>query len=371
MRTTTVVVTALLAGLGGLPAGAQAQSGAEPPAISMWVSTIKPDGAAGSRSGGSLDFVVGKQGTHYLFAGSLTREDSTVCGGGQAQDGVKSLQTLLGEFQHVWQISATAVKVADGRFFFDLDWKRYAHGGSDRPVGSGRQQLALTDGQRHVIDLLHAGAAAPCVSVVVDIGVQEREDPAVADEALDYDLWLVHTDPAGRKRTHRVVLTGLHGARMPFAFPSLRFEVPRLLADQYNLEVVARIGGEIRGRLNADGTVWLELSTTRRDTIERRGDEPIRWMPGGSGRKLLTLRPGEAVEVEIPVGGGTMGTRAREQAAEGSTTAVAGGLRGGTGGAAAAPSGPVLLRGNSYVVNFGPFFEGHRVTLIIQAKRQE
>lgn len=173
-------------------------------------------------------------------------------------------------------------------------------------------------------------------------------------------------DANGRKQTRRAALTGLHGSRIPFTFAALKFAAPKLAADQYEFDVVLRVMGELRGRVKNDGTLEVELWTRRRNSLERRAGESPAMVPGGSGRKVLSLKPGEAVEVEIPVAGGTMGSRLREQAQP--SSGVSGGLRGA--GSGTPPTEPFVLRGNSYVVNFKPFFDGHRVTLIVQARRQ-
>jgi hypothetical protein len=330
-------------------------------------------GPAGNRQGwasGSNDFVIGQRKTHYFFAGDVMRENA--CSAGQARDGVKSLEALVNENEHVWQVHTTAVEQKDGRFVFDLEWNRYAHASGSRPVLSNRQRLELADGQRHVLDLLHVAAGSYCASVVVDLEVRLREDPARVDEPIQYDLWLVHTDAAGRRQTRHAVMTGLHGQQVPFAFGALRFETPRLTDTQYDFEVVTRVTGDIRGRLHSDGTLQVELASRRHDLLQRRGEDPLTAIPGGAGRKVLTVKPGEAVEIELPVSGGTMGSRLSEQAQPLSGAVgfgAGGGLRGNVSGTP--PTEPFLIRGNSYVVNFGPFFEGHRVTLIVQAKRQE
>lgn len=370
MRMSTTLATAMAMTLAAaLPAQAQAEANLAPQ-IEMTAASIGPGGNRQGSASGSNDFVIGQRATHYLFAGSVVRGQS-VCGAGQASDGVKALGILVSEHHHVWQISTTAVKQDDGRFVFDLEWNRYAHASGTRPIISHRQRLQLADGQRHVLDLLHAPADAPCASVVVDLQMHIREDPARADEAMQYDLWLVHTDAAGRKQTRHAVLTGLHGQPVPFAFGALRFETPQLTANQYDFEVVTRVAGDIRGRLLPDGSLEIELASRRRDTLERRGAEPWTTIPGRAGWKALRLKPGEAVEIELPVAGGTMGSRLSEQAEpfSGTIGATAGGPRGS--GAGTPPTEPFLIRGNSYVVNFGPFFEGHRVTVIVQARRQE
>jgi hypothetical protein len=205
--------------------------------------------------------------------------------------------------------------------------------------------------------------------VVVDLDVRLREDPAKADEALQYDLWLVHTDASGAKQTRHAVMTGLHGERVPFRFGAIRFEAPRLAAHQYDFDVALRVMGDIVGRIGQNGRLDIELETRRRDSLDRRGSARQTAFPGGTGRKVLSLAPGEAVEIEIPVAGGTMGSRMSDQSQPLSGAVRMGGLRGS--GSGTSPTEPFLIRGNSYVVNFKPFYQGHRVTLIVQAKRHE
>jgi hypothetical protein len=57
-------------------------------------------------------------------------------------------------------------------------------------------------------------------------------------------------------------------------------------------------------------------------------------------------------------------------AAAGKGTRMAMGLRGGGGAGTPAPrTEPFAIVDGRYTVRFGPFFEGHRLTLIVQARK--
>lgn len=220
---------------------------------------------------------------------------------GSADGTVATLDTLLARAAYVWRVTLTGVSYEAGRQTFDLDWARYAAASGTVPVASGKQRLTLDQDQTYPIDLLH-NTSTDCrtASVVVQVTASVREDAARSDAVLHYDLWLVRHDASGRKQTQHFVMTGRQGAAVPFAFAALRADIPRVQSDQYDFELVTSVAGQLRGRVQPDGQVSVELTTSRQDRLQRRGAEDPSPSGFGAGRKILDVKAGEAVEIELP-----------------------------------------------------------------------
>jgi hypothetical protein len=221
-----------------------------------------------------------------------------------------------------------------------------------------------------VLDLVHAGGDANGChvgSVLVEVTADVRDDPAFADRLLLYDLWLVHTDPAGRKRSQHVVMNGLHGMEVPFAFSPMRLPVPKLAPDQYGFDVASRVSGTLRGRMTSEGRIELESAVALRSGLERVGTTSETPLGGdtGNGRKMLSLTPGETVAIQLPLSGGAI---ARATPGSGGLTGSSAGARQGSGAAAGAP---VTLNGGTLRVNFDSFFEGHDLSVLIRAREAD
>jgi hypothetical protein len=317
----------------------------------------------------------GQADSTYLFAGlslsgaqTLAVPDGTesLCSAGASEVGARALDDLITQHLHVWKVTSRAVGVTERGFSFDVEWVRYASATGTRPVTSGRATLVLAEGQRHVLDLVHASGASPqcdAGSVVLDAEARIQEDPAFADRAIQYDLWLVHTDPSGERRTSHVVQTGLHGVQLPFAFSPVRLPVLPSASTQPAFDAVVRINGHLRGRVRRDGAIVVELMTGRRAAIERRSANRVALVPeGGEGRKLIQLAQGETLEIELPALTG------------GATTIVdgsRGGLSGRVGATSLGPGGPsdaTSLADGKLTVSFTRMFEGHKLSILLRAR---
>jgi hypothetical protein len=197
--------------------------------------------------------------------------------------------------------------------------------------------------------------------VVLDVEARVKEDSTLSDRAIRYDLWLVHTDPGGTRRTSHRIQTGLHGMQLPFAFPPVRLPVPANASPQIEFDAAVRINGQVRGRVRRDGTIVVELTTGRRATLEQRGTDRVALPEAGQGRKVLQLAQGETIEIELPTLTG------------GATTVV--GAGGAVSGRAASsfvgPGGPpdaVSVVDGKLTVSFTRLFEGHKLSILLRAQ---
>jgi hypothetical protein len=359
------MATAVL--LGGLtaPVAAQSAPGVEP-MLAVTARSFNADGSAGAGAGGNDPFVVGKSTTHYLHAGRSGQDG--LCGLGSSDGSVRGLDDLLTTAAHVWKVTTTGVKYEAGRQTFDLEWARYAARSGAVPVVLRKQRLTLAQAQTYTLDLLHnTNPDCRTASIVLEIEAGAREDPALANTVLHYDVWLVRRDASGKKETHQFVLTGKQGAAVPFAFAPLVGEVPKLQANQYDFSVQTRVSGELRGRIGANGRLSLELTTRRQDRLYHPAQAPSSNPLLGAGRKVLDVGEGEVVEIELPARSGYMDAYASAaDAAQGKGTLS----RVGAGQGVPASSLPaVSLQNGRVVVSFGPYFANERVSLIVQARK--
>lgn len=373
MRTISLSLPLLLA----MAAAAFPQSAGEA-VLDISVRTMPRDGTPSrTRAWDTNDLAKGQADSTYLFAGSppgarigpSTVPDSAefLCSAGASEVDSASLEDLVSRHLHVWKITSRAAGVTERGFAFDVQWVRYANASGTRPVASGRSTLILTEGQRHVIDLVHATtASSQCDtgSVVLDVEARVRDDSALADRAIRYDLWLVHTDPSGEKHTSHVVQTGLHGMLLPFAFSPVRLPVGSGASPQAAFEAAVRVNGHLRGRIRGDGALVLELMTGRQAALEQRGARRATLPQLGEGRKVLRLAQGETVAIELPALTGGATSVVNADAAGGGLSARAGATWLGPGGQTDAAS----LADGKLTVSFTRLFEGHKLSILLRAQ---
>jgi hypothetical protein len=255
-----------------------------------------------------------------------------------------------------------------------MEWQRFDRGSTAAAVSS-KGRMTLADGQTQALDLVHGAATAPChtPAVILELRASTREDPALADTVLQYDMWLVRQDRFGKKETRHLMLSGVQGGAPAFHFPPLVTPVTRLQPDQYDFKVATRVSGTVRGRLTHDGRVSVELETHRSDRVERVPSSSLAAPRSAGGRKVLTGTLGEAIEIELPPAAGSSSTFASAKS-EADARAQRG--RGTATGNPLAPDArgtvePVLIGNGRLVVNYAPFFEGERVSVIVQVRKAD
>ena len=330
------------------------------PQLSVNARMIHADGSRGSATASPHPMVAAQGVTSYIFA----TED--LCGLGASSDGTPQTDRSGSARGHVWKVTRTGVSHVNGTLTFDLDWTRY-DGGAAAPGASARQRITLKEGSTYALDMLRAGVPGRCNagSVIVEIEADTIEAPAFADSVLTYDVWITHQDHTGKKQTKHLVISAKHGKSADFDFAPFRFDVPKLAPEQYDLDLVTRVMGVIKGRLRDDGKVNVDLETRRMDRLERT-DDPKPLAPRAGGRKSLELVPGETVEIELPQSSGVNAHAASPQS-KGITGSAGIGAR----GSGPAPGPAVTLKDGAIVVNVKEFFEGDRFSVLIRVRKDE
>ena len=354
-RSLLLVSAALLAG----PAAAGAD---QVPQLSVNARMLHADGSAGGSTSNPHPMVVGQSVTNYLFA------SENLCGLGSANEETVKLNAARKDQPrgHVWKVTRTGISHVNGMLTFDLDWTRYDDG-SALPSASAKQQLTLNEGTSYPIDLLRAATPGSCKAgaVVVEVVASAIEAPAFADTVLQYDLWVTHQNATGQKQTRHLAVSAKQGAAGAFEFAPFRFDIPKMTVDQYDLDLVTRVVGAIKGRLRENGKVDIDLETRRIDRLERPAEPPAA-TPRLGGRKTLELQLGETVEIQLPALSGYVAHAASPQSPR-LTGQVGIGARSNT---PPPPSAAVALKNGAIVVSFKEFFDGDTFSVLVRVRKE-
>jgi hypothetical protein len=342
----------------GLAASGRAHAD-QVPQLSVNARMIHANGSPGSSSASPHPMVVGQGVTSYVFA------SESLCGVGAARDG--KLDDVLKDQTrgYLWKVTRTGVSHVNGLLTFDLEWSRYDDG-SPISSASAKQRLTLNEGTSYPIDMLRAASPGTCTAgaVILEIAASAIEAPAFADTVLQYDLWVTHQDGTGRKQTRHFVVSAKQGTAGAFEFPPFRFGIPRLTVDQYDLDLVTRVIGSIKGRLRENGTVDVELETRRVDRLEM-ANENKPAMARAGGRKTMTLRLDETVEVELPNGSGFSARGASPQ-----TPTVSGKVGIAPRTTTMSSASAVALKDGMIIVSFREFFDDDRFSVLVRVRKE-
>jgi hypothetical protein len=337
------------------------------PEVRVQLSTISATGGMVGWTGGTDRFVIGEAFTTHLASGDLSTGNPSICTAAAYSN--KTVDDLLTEYAHVWQVRITPLDYSAGRETMRVEWARFEKGIAIRPAFGGRLELTLDEGERHVLDLLHGDPATNgcnASAALLELGAAFKEDPAYADVMLKYELWLVHTTSTGATVTRQFMTMAQQGSTSRYGFTPVRFELPALAGSDRAFDVSMSVRGTLTGRLRADGRVTLELDTARSDGLGARGAAPSARGGRGEGQKTIDVGLGETIEIRIPPGSGWAGAAARRGQ----------GLSGG-GRASRPPSRderptqPVTVVNGSVRVNYPLFFKGHSTSLILKVTRVE
>jgi hypothetical protein len=117
------------------------------------------------------------------------------------------------------------------------------------------------------------------------------------------------------------------------------------------------------------GLIDLEIDLSRGDRLERREGRRDPSRGGyGMGRKVLQLTAEQAIEIELPAPFGFHGELASPSGADAVRRSVAAVRAARPGDPLATPTQPLSIVDGGLVVSFKPYFEGHRLSVVLQAK---
>jgi hypothetical protein len=249
---------------------------------------------------GSRDPALGRA-AHLCIGGAASYTDS---------------DTAAKEFLHTWVARTKLREAALDHIDLEVDWERHDTDakGVSKIVAGDRRLITLAEGERHLLDFIddpHARDRGGCSrNVVVEATAAVEEDPALADQVIEYDMWLVDEPPHGgrsQRTTRRWQATGRQGEHLEYSFPSVNWSASQGPSDSKGAAV--NVWGEIRGRVRRDGTLAIRLYAARSIMGPNGG-------VGDAGEKLVRVGPGETVSLELPadqtyqiMGGGVLDPR--------------------------------------------------------------
>lgn len=305
----------------------------------------------GSSQTGSGDAVLAPGERKAVYLAATPGLCSALAGGGST---FESLRADLGDWvQHLWWAEVELLASGLDNLRLRVDWERHdRRDGEFVRVNHGARELALEEGQRHMIDFIpepRRDEGQLCYqNVLVEITAAVLEDPQLANEALRYDLWFVDDAPEG-ERTARLTAIGKQGEPVAFRFEPLRWEVGEdVFDDGADAHVVLEASAAIRGRLRRDGSIDVQLDATRWMGVAPEG-EPRSGGIGDGGRKLFAVAPGESVKMVLPPPG----------------SAASHGWRVSGAGRVVPPGRGIELTPDEFRVRWAEFFEGHEMSLLL------
>jgi hypothetical protein len=199
-----------------------------------------------------------------------------------------------------WRVEGRLVEQRQSGAVVDLRWQRVVRQPDiyGDPLDVARR-VYLAEGAPVTLDFVHLNPARfsdGCESIAVTIEYAVSPAPQVANEAIEYDMWLLQTDGAGSPREYRFRTAGMNGERIQFTYPSAFYDLdgnPVTRGEGRRIEMV--VNGSIRGWLREDGSIDVTVSSAR-----FYWGVPRSIGTGGGGAKQLTLGAGETVEFELP-----------------------------------------------------------------------
>jgi hypothetical protein len=356
----------------GLAAPGIAQETGTQAMLFVEIRALPSDGAPARNAAISRVAKIGEVATTYVHAGRIEDPEGTLCSmraaGATPQLTERDKKGMEGA-AYVWKVTTTTAAFESGRLTVDVDWQRF-DGGGETPTLSRKQRIILDEHRAYPLDFVR-GSTPYCPAAVLELSSVLREDPTFADTVFRYDLWLVRHDKSGRKETRQLILSGVHGGSAEFQFAPLTSPVSKLQPDQFDFSVATRIRGAIRGRMTRDGRVSIQLQTQRSDRLERPG-QPYTPPRSFGGSKTLVGGLGEAIEVQLPPADGFSSTDVSPKTQVERTQQGAGR---GLGVRASAdpklPGEPIGVRDGRLYINYGPYLEGERLSLIVQVRKAE
>lgn len=212
--------------------------------------------------------------------------------------------TVLDRAAAAWLVEARLLDVGHGEATLDLKWTRRVNRADLTPAGSftSAERITLREGDSRILDLIRTThrSSAGCGSFGLTYGVQFEGPRTLSDAAIGYDLWLVQKDADGELVTDRYRVTAKQGQQVDYFFKPLSYTADGRRSDDAAAAILMNVSGAIRGRVRTDGNIDLTVEGSRGFT-----DAAATASTASHGRTMLTVRPGETIEVltDLPVPG--------------------------------------------------------------------
>ena len=196
-----------------------------------------------------------------------------------------------------WHIEGRLVDLREGEATIDFRWMRRINRGDLTPADSitTEQRLVLREGDPRVLDVVRTNRrpATGCDSFALTYELQLAGPRALANAAIAYDLWLVQRDADGELLTDRYQVTAKQGQQVEYFFRPVPYTADGRRSDGGEAAILMNVSGAIRGRVRTDGNIDLTVDASRGFT-----NAAATAGAGNKGRTMVTVRPGETIEVD-------------------------------------------------------------------------
>jgi len=259
-------------------------------------------GAQRGMGGSGSTLAVGQSGSAGIAVGSFDKQDRD--NGNLCSNGTGSGDREF-DAPHVWKATYEVLPAELGEISLKVDWQHIYAGtrGQAETVAGDTRTITMKEGATHVLDFvdIEPDAKDYCYrNVTVALTAKIAEVPELRYETLEYDLWLRHTDSAGKVHERQFRTIGSQGELVDFRLLPLRFVAAEsFYPNGADIESILEISGAVRGRLRADGSIDLYLSASRWIDAEEQGT-PRRGGIGDGGTKVFSALPGETVGMILP-----------------------------------------------------------------------
>lgn len=310
--------------------------------------STKADGAKRRSASADTTLSVGERSSVYTATGL------DLCTGSLGGPGDRDW--VLARSAHLWWVDVELLEATTQRIELAIDWARYDRlpDGTHEPTREGRRTITLLEGQSHVIDFLETGLEDPCaLNVLYELQADIVEDPRLADTKLNYFVWTIDQPKGQPRRLHASYGSGAQGEMVDVDTVTFRWPVNRRTPDGKTADVVARFNASVLGRLRTDGSIDLYVEAGRHLGIAL-PDRVSRGGIGGGGQRLLNIRPGEAIELVLPMPQGSYTDAVDWSIARGGLDSEPG------------PDG-IAVGENVVMVDFPSFFADHTMSIFVTA----
>jgi hypothetical protein len=262
-----------------------------------------------------------------------------------------------------WRLTSHVVRASEASLVVSVDWQRLWDRGQRIASGpAGTVQLTLRPGDRIPLDLIPNSAptdACRAVGMALEMSVVRSAAPAVTGAllplgaveggagALDAELWLVHTLPAGQMRAEPVTVETARGeALVEFTGSFKRYRAATgseflLVNMARSIAGVAAPAGGLKGGTETviplpgpTEVLAIEIPAAERSVVGR---------VGGGGRGGPAGGAGGGGFVTSPRGGGVL-------MPAGQAGTAGAGTRGGGGGGRGASQALAILEGHAFAL---------------------
>lgn len=197
----------------------------------------------------------------------------------------------------LWEARLTVQSATLEQIELDVEWQRYVRGKDAAPhaIKGDRRSVRLREGEHHLLDFVEVRSKPgweSCYSLALEVKASVAEDPALAERRIAYDLWLVDEGPGGPSTTRRWQMAGKQGQARDFDFEPLHRSIT---GEATAGRLDTRVFGQVRGRVQDDGSLEVALLAERQDMPADR-----HWALGGAGEKRVRVTAGETIRLELP-----------------------------------------------------------------------